>query len=99
MTNVCLNLVANPELEEALLDQLLLNPNSQVFVSQSCASHGGHLADFNPLEQVLGRAQAVKVQVFLANEQAQVLIADLRQLFSGTGLRYWLSPLLEEGEF
>lgn len=99
MTNVCLSLLVNPEAEEALLDQLLLNPNSPVFTSQTCASHGGHIGDFDPLEQVLGRAQSVLVQVLLDDEQAQMLIAELRRLFAGTGLRYWLSPVLRVGEF
>ena len=40
MTDVCLNLLGSPELEEKLLDQLLMHPKISIFVSQAAASHG-----------------------------------------------------------
>jgi hypothetical protein len=35
MTDVCLNLLGSPELEEKLLDQLLMHPKISIFVSQA----------------------------------------------------------------
>ncbi len=97
MTKVCLSLLASPELEEKLLDQLLLSPHTQIFTSQNCASHGGHLTDLDATEQVLGRAHAVLIHVLLGADKADQLLDDLRRLLPGSGLRFWLTPVLQEG--
>lgn len=99
MSLVCLSLLGAPALEEKLLDQLLQSPHDLTFTSQGCASHGGHSDDsLDASEQVLGRARAVLVQVLIPESIARQLIDDLGVLFSGSGLRYWLTPVLEEGQ-
>lgn len=99
MTKVCLSLLGSPELEEKVLDQLLLSPHTHTFTSQACASHGGHLADLDATEQVLGRADAVFIQVVLDADKTDALLNDLKRLFPGSGLRFWLTPVLQEGSF
>lgn len=105
MSLICLSLLGAPALEEKLLDQLLQSTHDLTFTSQNCASHGGHGDDIHihggldASEQVLGRARAVLVQVLVPESIARQLIADLGVLFSGSGLRYWLTPVLEEGQF
>ena len=110
MSLICLSLLGAPALEEKLLDQLLQSTHDLTFTSQNCASHGGHGDDIHShgghihggldaSEQVLGRARAVLVQVLVPESIARQLIADLGVLFSGSGLRYWLTPVLEEGQF
>lgn len=99
MSLVCLSLLGAPALEEKLLDQLLQSPHDLTFTSHSCASHGGHGFDgLDVNEQVLGRARAVLVQVLVPETVARHLVADLKTLFSGSGLRYWLTPIIEEGD-
>lgn len=99
MNLVCLSLLGSPALEEKLLDQLLRSPHDLTFTSQTCASHGGHSHDcLDPSEQVLGRARAVLVQVLVPETLARQLLQDLEALFSGSGLRYWLTPVIEEGQ-
>ncbi len=104
MSLVCLSLLGSPALEEKLLDQLLRSPHDLTFTSQSCASHGGHSQDghihggLDASEQVLGRARAVLVQVLVPETLARQLLQDLEALFSGSGLRYWLTPVIEEGQ-
>ncbi len=99
MSLVCLSLLGAPALEEKLLDQLLQSPHDLTFTSQSCASHGGHSDDgLDASEQVLGRARAVLVQVLVPETVARQLLHDLGALFNGSGLRYWLTPVLEEGQ-
>ncbi len=98
MADVCLSLLGAPELEEKLLDRLLMTPVIATFTSQSAASHGGHPAELDPTEQVLGRGHAVLVQAVLDESDAQALLADLCQVFAGSGLRYWLCPVLSQGE-
>jgi len=98
MTDVCLCLLVAPEIEEKVLDQLLISPVTTTFSSHPAASHGGHPASLDPREQVLGRGDAALIQVLLSAADAAVLLDELRQLFQGSGLRYWLSPVLTQGE-
>ncbi|HQQ64335.1 MAG TPA: DUF3240 family protein [Pseudomonadales bacterium] len=98
MNDVCLSLLAAPELEEKLLDRLLLNPVINTFASQMAASHGGHLTELDPGEQVLGRGDAVLIHVVLAAENVDDVLTDLRRGFTGSRLRYWLCPVLLQGE-
>ena len=50
------------------------------------------------LEQVLGRSDAVQVQILVTQEEMNQLLERLREEFRGTGLRYWASALAAEGE-
>ena len=50
------------------------------------------------LEQVMGRSACVQVQILLAEQDLHALLLRLRGDFRGTGLRYWASPLVLEGE-
>jgi hypothetical protein len=97
MINICLSLLGSPELEEKVLDHLLFSPHTQTFTSQACASHGGCTTDFDASEQVLGRANAVLIQVLLDSDKTEPLLDDLKRLFPGSGLRFWLTPVLQEG--
>ncbi len=102
MSLVCLSLLGSPALEEKLLDQLLRSPHDLTFTSQTCASHGGHNQDghggLDASEQVLGRARAMLVQVLVPETLARQLLQDLEALFGRSGLRYWLTPVIEEGQ-
>ena len=51
-----------------------------------------------PAEQVLGRSDAVQVQILVTQEEMNQLLERLREEFRGTGLRYWASALAAEGE-
>lgn len=100
MSLVCLSLLGAPALEEKLLDQLLQSPHDLTFTSQPCASHGGHPHDgLDASEQVMGRAHDLLVQVLVTDVIARQLLQELHALFKGTGLRYWLTPVIEEGVF
>ncbi len=98
MTDICLSLLVAPDIEEKVLDQLLLSPVITLFSSQPASSHGGHPADLDPSEQVLGRGAAVLIQVLLTDQDAEHVLGVLRELFTGSGLRYWLTPVLTQGE-
>lgn len=98
MADICLSLLGNPEIEEKLLDSLLLSPLVRGFASQPAASHGDQPSSLDASEQVLGRADAVLIQVFMAHADTDALLNNLRKTFQGTGLRYWLTPVLTSGE-
>lgn len=97
MSELCLTLLCPPALEEKLLDLLLMSPEATVFTSAPIAAHGLAFGRLSASEQVLGRAKATQVQVLLALAHKDALLAAVQMQFSGTGLRYWLTPVAEEG--
>jgi len=98
MPELCLTLLCPPALEEKLLDLLLMLPNTTVFTSTPTAAHGLAHEYLDQTEQVLGRARATEVQVVFAAADKAALIESLRQQFSGAGLRYWMTTVVETGE-
>lgn len=98
MSELCLTLLCPPAIEEKLLDLLLMSPNATVFTSTLTAAHGQVPGDLSPAEQVRGRALATEVKVILDAGDNGALLEDFRRQFAGTGLRYWVTPVVEAGE-
>lgn len=99
MTRVCLSMLCSPELEEKVIDHLLALREDITFTQMSGASHGVHHAQqLSAEEAVLGRAASVLFQVLLTQADALSLIDEFRAQFSGSGLRYWSTPVWDEGE-
>lgn len=98
MSDVNCSILCSPDVEEKLLDQLLVAAFAEdVFTSTPTFAHGvAHMA-LSPDEQVLGRARATMVQVLLKLDRWPALKALLIREFAGTGLRYRLTPVIEEG--
>ncbi len=98
MSELCVTLLCPPAIEEKLLDLLLMSSTTTVFTSAPTAAHGLAHEELNQMEQVLGRAQAIQVQVIVTEADKAPLLEALRGQFSNTGLRYWVTPVLEAGE-
>lgn len=98
MSNFCLVLVCPPAIEEKLLDTLLVTAGDEVFTSTPTFSHGTAHGDMANLEQVMGRARSVRVEILVTEEEMAKLLEALRTSLAGTGLRYWALPLAAEGE-
>lgn len=98
MDKYSFSLVCAAEVEEKLLDVLLLNFGDEIFISLPTFSHGTASGRMQPLEQVLGRSHSVCVQILLTLAETDTLQQLLRAEFAGTGIRYWASPILLEGE-
>ncbi len=98
MSEFCLTLICPPAVEENLLDLLLLSPNVTVFTSTATAAHGLAHESLDQTEQVLGRAHAKEIQVLFAAADKTMLLEHIRRQFAGTGLRYWLTTVVEAGE-
>lgn len=99
MADLCLTLLCPPAQEERLLDALLLMPELSLFTSSAAAAHGLTHARLNDSEQVLGLGIMTQVQVLLVAAQREPVLAALRRSFAGSGVRYWLTPIIEVGEF
>ncbi len=98
MSELCLNILCPPAVEEKLLDLLLLLPAAAVFTSAPTAAHGLDFGKLNQTEQVLGRAFATQVQVIIPIADKPALLGSIQAQFAGAGLRYWITPVIEAGE-
>lgn len=97
MAKLCLTLLCSPSVEEKLLDLLLEVAADDVFTNTPTFSHGLAPNRLNPAEQVMGRSATVQLQIIVEDAEIEQLLQRLREAFRGTGLRYWVSPLLLEG--
>jgi len=96
--NCCLTLVCHISLEERLVDHLLEHPE---WVRGFTLAHteGGSQKEKLPsmLEQVRGRSQRVQIVSVMNNEDAQALIAHLKQEEANPEIAYWITPVIEFG--
>jgi hypothetical protein len=97
MTDVLLVLIAPPELEEPLIDWLLERDAISGFTGLPAYGHSRNHGRYSLLEQVSGRQRRAIFQVQAETDEAQSLLGALRTEFSGTGLHYWVLPLIEAG--
>ncbi|MFG9007933.1 DUF3240 family protein [Pseudomonas aeruginosa] len=98
MPNIWLTLLCPTTLEEKLIDHLLVNMGSQVFMSTSIAAHGLATDSMSSMEQVMGRTRAIQIQLVVGMQQLPELLDSLHENFPQTGLRYWTSQITQQGE-
>ncbi|MDG0898671.1 DUF3240 family protein [Pseudomonas sp. GD03721] len=98
MSNIWLTLLCPPSLEEKLIDQLLVTAGTQVFTSTPVAAHGLSTSALDPVEQVMGRARAVQIQLVVDQDHVMHLLDILREQFPRTGLRFWTAQINLIGE-
>ncbi len=98
MHDFCLlNLVVTPEVEDAVSDWLLENPAVAGFSTHPIAGHGSSEHAMSLAEQVAGRRRQLLFQLYLSCADSRVLLDALRDKFRGSGMHYWLTPVLEAG--
>jgi len=97
MSDLNCSIVCPPDVEEKLLDQLLIEFPGATFTSTPTFGHGIAHGAMTPNEQVLGRARAVLIQIVLNHDAWQALRSLLMREFAGTGVRYWVTSIREEG--
>jgi len=95
--NCLLNLVVTPEVEDAVADWLLEYPIVTGFSSYPISGHGSSEQRMTLAEQVAGRRRQLLFQLHLSCVDAQALLADIKQAFRGSGMHYWLVPVLDAG--
>lgn len=98
MSETCLiNLVVTPEVEDAVTDWLLERDGVAGFSSHPIAGHGSSVHAMSLAEQVAGRRRQILFQLYLPLDEAQALLAAVRQDFAGSGMHFWLLPVLDSG--
>ena len=92
-------LIANPKLEEMLVDFLLQQNTLSGFTSCKVSGHGTGKAAVNLslVEQVTGRQNRVQFILHAALPVLHALIASLKDQFSNADIHFILQPVLETG--
>jgi hypothetical protein len=98
MSNDCLlTLIVSPQIEDALAEWLLERDDVPGFSSTPVSGHGSSEQSMTLAEQVAGRSRRVMFFMHLPRAIAEQLLAGLRNDFQGSGLHYWLVPVLDFG--
>lgn len=98
MNDICLlNLVVTPAIEDNVSDWLLARDDVAGFSSHAIAGHGSSEHAMSLAEQVSGRRKQVLFQLHLPCEIAYAVVESVKTDFKGSGVHYWLLPVLASG--
>jgi hypothetical protein len=86
-----------PSLEEALVDALLTLEEELGFSSFMVNAHHHENRGLSLAEQVTGRQKQLRFQMYIDINDLDTLVNKLKQEFSGSGLQYWVLPVLSSG--
>ncbi|MCX7086313.1 MAG: DUF3240 family protein [Methylococcales bacterium] len=86
-----------PSLEELVVDSLLLLETEHGFSSFEVNAHHHVNKGLSLAEQVTGRQKRIRFQLYVSVEKLPDLIAQLREDFAGSGIQYWVLPVVENG--
>lgn len=95
--NYLVTLIAAPSLEETLVDWLLSHEGRYGFTSSCVAGHASRHEGLSLEEQVAGRKKQVRFEMHVRQADLTGLLEGLKDDFAGTGLHYWVSPVLDCG--
>lgn len=86
-----------PSLEEAVVDCLLTLESEHGFSSFPVNSHDHRNEGLSLAEQVTGRQKKIRFQMYVPEQGLASLLDQLRTEFSGSGIKYWVLPVIENG--
>ena len=92
-----LTLIADPSLEEVLVDWLLEYEVSYGFTSSRIDGHSSRLEGLTLAEQVAGRRHLLCFAMCVDGRELEFLLARLKLDFQGTGIQYWVVPVVLNG--
>lgn len=87
-----------PSLEEAMVDCLLTFETAQGFSSFPVSAHDHRNEGLSIAEQVTGRQRKIRFQMYIGKNDLPALLNKIKSDFAGSGLHYWVVPVLEHGE-
>lgn len=97
MEQCLLVLIVTPTIESTVIDWLLDHEDIAGFTSIPTSGHGVSTHSMSTAEQVAGRQKQIMFQMHLPEPVARDILAAIQQSFSGSGMHYWLLPVLEAG--
>jgi hypothetical protein len=86
-----------PSLEEMMVDSLLMLEAEHGFSSFPISAHHYDNKGLSLSEQVTGRQKRIRFQMYVPVQKLPELLEQLRQEFSGSGIQYWVLPVIENG--
>jgi hypothetical protein len=86
-----------PSLEEMMVDSLLMLEAEHGFSSFPISAHHYDNKGLSLAEQVTGRQKRIRFQMYVPVQKLPELLQQLRQEFSGSGIQYWVLPVIENG--
>ena len=86
-----------PSLEEMMVDSLLMLETEHGFSSFPVYAHHYDNKGLSLAEQVAGRQKRIRFQMYIPVQELPAFLAQLRQEFSGSGIQYWVLPVIENG--
>lgn len=86
-----------PSLEEPIVDCLLTFESEHGFSSLAVSAHDHKNMNLSISEQVAGRQNKIRFQMYIPEHDLQGLIEKLKEQFSGSGIHYWVMPVIESG--
>jgi hypothetical protein len=98
MPDICLlNLVVTPAIEDSIIDWLHMRDDISGFSSHKISGHGSSEHAMSLAEQVAGSQRQVLFQTHLPCDDAKAVIESIKVDFKGSGVHYWLLPVLDSG--
>ena len=95
--NYLINFTVTPAIEGNVVDWLLQFATSEGFTSFPVYGHSSSHEGMSLFEEVVGRKKQIRFQVHVSAPELPRLLDQLRQDFAGTGLHYWIVPVIEMG--
>jgi hypothetical protein len=86
-----------PSLEEPMVDCLLTFEAEHGFSSLPVNAHDHKNEGLSLAEQVTGRQRKIRFQMYIGADDMDDLIQRLRKDFSGSGIQYWVIPVIDKG--
>ncbi len=86
-----------PSLEETIVDCLLTLEAEHGFSSFTVNAHHHENKGLSLAEQVSGRQKRIRFQMYVCAQGLAALLTQLQEDFSGSGIQYWVLPVLEKG--
>jgi len=93
-----LTINAPPTLEDAVVDCLLTVENAHGFSSFPINTHDRLHIGLSLAEQVSGRQKKICFQIYVHKANIAGLLTRLRDEFSGSGIHYWVTRVIEHGQ-
>lgn len=93
-----LTLIADPGLEESLVDWLLRYEARYGFTSSRIDGHSSQLDGLTLAEQVAGRKRQIQFQMGVDENELAFLLERLKFDFPGSKIQYWVVPVIASGK-
>jgi len=92
-------LVVPIEIKDDVIDTLIEFDGITGFNLEKIAGYSKEHSRFNLREQVEGYRELFRFEIMHARDQQQRLLSSLSPVCDAPRIRYWITPILEQGHF